>query len=175
MELVHHHGADPVEVELLAVQQPVGQYLGHDHQDPRVGVFAAVAGHEADVGGLEAPLDGQLLHLAELLLGQGNQRGGVVGHLAGVQRLEQRGLGDERLAHARRRADQHPLLGREPAQQGLFLKRIRVVRDLVEVGRAQVVAGGGVGGHGLSQGMVDYPMVTYSEPPQRRLPVISPG
>ena len=42
------------------------------------------------------------LHLVELLLGQGDERRGVVGDGAGVQRLEQGGLGDERLAGAGR-------------------------------------------------------------------------
>ena len=68
VKLVHHHGADLVEVELVAVQQPVGEDLGHHDQDSRVGILAAIAGDQADVGCLESPLDGQLPHLAKLLL-----------------------------------------------------------------------------------------------------------
>src|SRR6266511_583445 len=51
-------------------------------------------GFNADDVGLEAPANGARLHLLELLLGQGNEWGRVVGDLAGVQRLEQGGLGD---------------------------------------------------------------------------------
>ena len=91
------------KVERLAVvQQAIEQDLGDDDQDAGVGIDAAVAGHQADVVGLKAPLDGRGLHLAELLLGQGDQRRGVVGRRAGVQGLEQGRLGDQRLAGAGR-------------------------------------------------------------------------
>ena len=131
-----------------AVQQPIQQNFGHDDQHAGVRVLAAVAGHQSHVFREEPPLDGRRLHFAELLLAQGDQRRGVVGDLAGVQRLEQRRLGDQRLARAGRRADHHPLLGREPRQQGLFLHRIRREGDLVEVAADKFVAGGNrVGGH----------------------------
>ena len=84
------------------MQEPIEQDLGDDDQDAGVGVDAAVAGDQADVLRREAPADGRGLHLLELLLGQGDQRRGVVGDGAGVQRLEQGGLGDQRLAGAGR-------------------------------------------------------------------------
>ena len=55
VELVHHHGADLAEVEGLAVQQAVEQDFGHDHQHAGLGVLAAIAGHQADVVGMETP------------------------------------------------------------------------------------------------------------------------
>src|SRR5262249_39329874 len=101
----------------------------------------------ADVVGAEAPAGGAVLHLTELLLGQGDQRRGVVGDLAAVQRLEQGGLGDERLAGAGRGADQDARVGGEPGEQGLLLDRVGRVGQLVEVEVGQFVAAGGAGGH----------------------------
>ena len=95
---------------------------------------------------MKAPPHGGRLHLAELLLGQGDQRRGVVGRLAGVQGLEQGRLGDQRLAGAGRRADQHALLGREPRQQRLFLHRVRRERKLIEIEATQSVAAGSAAG-----------------------------
>ena len=145
VKLVHHHGADLAEVEGLAVQQAVQQDFGHDDQDAGVGVLAAIAGHQADVVGMETPAGRGRLHLAELLLRQGDQRRGVVGRGAGVQGLEQRGLGDQRLARPRGRADQHALRGRKPGQQGLFLDRVGLIGKLIEVPRGQFVAREGHG------------------------------
>ena len=99
VEFVHHHGAT-FEKSKASVQQSVEEDFGDHDQDRGVGVLAAVAGHEANVVGMESPSGGQRLHLAELLLRQGDQRRGVVGRGASVQGLEQRGLGDERLARA---------------------------------------------------------------------------
>ena len=153
VELVHHHGADVAEVERLAVQQAVQEDFGHDDQHAGVGVLAAIAGHQADVVRMESPAHGRRLHLAELLLGQGDQRRGVVGHLAGVQGLEQRRLGDERLARPRGRADQHPLLGREPGQQGLFLDRVGREGKLIEIPRGKLVARKRLGSHRRGPGL----------------------
>ena len=50
-----------------------------------------------------------------------------------MQRFEERGLGDQRLAGAGRRADQHALIGREPGEQRFFLHRIRRKRQLIEI------------------------------------------
>ena len=136
VELVHDDGRDAGEVEPVRVQQPVEQDLGDDDQDAGVRVDLAVAGDQADVVAREAPALGGRLHLLELLLGQGDERRRVVGGAAGVQGLEQGRLGDQRLAGAGRGADQHPLLGREPGEQGFLLHRIRRVRELVEVGVA---------------------------------------
>ena len=91
VELVHHHGADVVKSNRPSNCNPprsrcssrLKQDLGHDDQHPGVGVFAAVAGDQPHVVRLEAPADGGRLHLAELLLGQGDQRRGVVGRRAG--------------------------------------------------------------------------------------------
>ena len=84
------------------MQQPVEQNLRHDDEDRRVGIHAAVAGDQADVVRRKSPAHGGGLHLLELLLGQGDQRRGVVGPRAGVQGLEQGRLGDQRLARAGR-------------------------------------------------------------------------
>ncbi len=100
VELVHDHGRDTGEIEALGVQQAIEQDLGDDDQHAGVGIDAAIAGDQADVVGAEAPADGAGLHLAEFLLGQGDQRRGVIGDGAGVQGLEQGRLGDERLAGA---------------------------------------------------------------------------
>jgi hypothetical protein len=142
VELVHHHRAGAAEVERLAVQQAVEEDFGHNHQHPGPGVLAAVARDQAHVFRREAPADGVGLHLAELLLGQGDQRRGVVGRRAGGQGLEHGRFGDERLAHARRRADQHPLLRGKPGQQGLLLEGVRIVRQLGEVAVGDLVARG---------------------------------
>ena len=84
------------------MQQAIQEDFGHDDQHAGRRVLAAIAGDQADVVGMESPAHGRRLHLAEFLLGQGDQRRGVVGHLAGVQGLEQGRLGDERLARAGR-------------------------------------------------------------------------
>ena len=135
------------------MQQAVEEDLGDDDEDAGVGVDAAVAGDEPDVVGGEAPADGAGLHLLELLLGQGDERGGVVGDGAGVQRLEEPGLCDERLAGAGGGADEDALLGGEPGEQGVFLHRVGRVGELLEVFFEELVAREGVGGHrGVFQG-----------------------
>ena len=133
VELVHHHRGDLREVEAFGMQQPVQENLGDDDEDARVRVDLAVAGDEADVIGLEAPAHGGGLHLGELLLGQCDQRRRVVGDGVRVQRLEQRRLGDQRLAGAGRCTDQHALFGREPREQCFFLHRVRRVGELLEI------------------------------------------
>ena len=129
-----------VEKSHLRVQQAVQEDFGHHDQHAGRGVLAAIAGDQAHVVRMEPPAHGRRLHLAELLLRQGDERRGVVGGLTGVQGLEQRRLGDERLAGPGRRADQHPLLGREPRQQGLFLERVGREGKLIEISRRQLVA-----------------------------------
>ncbi len=125
-----------------AVQQTVQEDFGHHDQHAGVGIFAAIAGHQAHVLGLESPADGRGLHFAELLFRQSDERRGIVGRFAGVQGLEQGRLGDERFAGAGGRADQHALFGREPRQQRLFLHRVRLVGELVEIAADQIVARG---------------------------------
>ena len=142
VELVHHHGRGALEIE-LAVQEAIEQDFGHDYEHGGRGVLAAIAGHQADVGGLEAPFDGALLHLAELLFGQGDQRRSVVRLLTGVQGFVEGRFGDQRLAHARRRTDQHALIGREPGEEGVFLDFIGREGELVEIAACQFVAGRG--------------------------------
>src|SRR5262249_55638081 len=93
-------------------------------------------------------------HLLKLLLGQGDQGRGVVGDGAGVQRLEQGGLGDERLAGAGRGADQRALLGAEPREQGFFLYRVRRVGQVIEGQRSQGRTRGGRGWGGGHRSVV---------------------
>ena len=145
MELIHHDHADVGKVERFAVQQPVEQDFGHHDQDPSLRVLPAVAGDQPHVAGREPPLDGVGLHFAKFLFRQRDQGRGVVSDLARVQSFEQRGLGNQRLARAGRRTDQHPLLAREPGQEGLLLHRVRIVGDLVEVPVGEFIARGGLG------------------------------
>ena len=128
---------------LPAVQQPVQEDFGHDDQHAGVGVFAAVAGHQAHVGRAGSPsLTAAVCISRNFCSRQGDQRRGVVGRGAGVQGLEQGRLGDQRLAGAGGRADQHALLGREPRQQRLLLHLVRLVGELVQVAAGKFVAGG---------------------------------
>ena len=55
VELVHHDRRDLREIEGGGVQQPIEQDFRHDHQDPRVGIDPAIAGHQADVVGAKSP------------------------------------------------------------------------------------------------------------------------
>ena len=119
VELVHDDGRDVAEVEGLRVEQAVEQDLGDDDEDAGLGVDAAVAGDEADVVGLEAPAHGRLLHLVELLLGQRDERRGVIDDAAGVQGLEEGGLGDERLAGAGRAQTRTPCSAVNQASRAL--------------------------------------------------------
>ncbi len=114
VKLVHHDGRDIGEVERRRVQQAVQQDFRHHDQHPRLRVDPPVAGDQPDVIGSEPPADGGLLHLLKLLLGQRDQRRGVVSHATGVQRLEQCGFGNQRFAGPRRCTHQNALLGREP-------------------------------------------------------------
>ena len=107
VELVHHYGRSVLEIE-LSVQQAIEEDFGHDHEHAGRWVLAAVAGHQADVGCLESPLHGAVLHLVELLLREGDQGSRVVRLLIGVQSLEEGRLGDQRLAGARRRETSTP-------------------------------------------------------------------
>ena len=100
--------ATSLKSKAFAVEEAVQEDFGDDDQHPGGRIFAAVAGHQADVGRIESPAGGRGLHLAEFLFRQGDQRRGVIGGLARVQGLEQRRLGDERLARARRRETSTP-------------------------------------------------------------------
>ena len=168
MELVHHDSANIGEIErgrrgaqmgifpvfsvnqilqmgavaVLAMQQTVQQNLGYHDQHAGVGILAAVAGHQSDVFRLKTPFDRGRLHFAKLLLAQRNQRRGVVRGLSCMQGLEQCRLGDQRLAGAGRCANQHPLVGRKPCQERLFLNLVRLERKLIEIATDKFVAGG---------------------------------
>ena len=137
-----------VKSKASLMEQAVEEDLGHDDEHPGVRVLAPVAGDQADVIRVKAPANRRRLHLAELLLGERDQRRRVVGRLAGVQGLEQRRLGDERLARARRRADQDALVGGKPGQQRLFLDRVGLVGELLEIALGDVVARERRVGHG---------------------------
>ena len=56
--------------------------------------------------------------------------------------------------------DEHPLFRREPGQQGLFLDRIRRVRQLIEVAAGEFVA---------VHGQRPFKDIDYSEMARRRL------
>ncbi len=140
VKLVHYHGRDVREIEGARLQQPIEQNLGHDDQHLGARVHTAIARYQADVFGLKAPAHRGGLHFGELLIRECDKRRGVIGHLAGVQGLEQRSLGDQRLAGARRRTDQHALLGSEPGQDGIFLHSIRRKRQLRQISLGKIVA-----------------------------------
>ncbi len=131
----------------VGVQQAIEQDFGDDDEDAGVGIDAAIAGDEADVVGLEAPAHGRLLHLVKLLFGQGDERRGVIDDAAGVQRLEESGLGDERLAGAGRAQTRTPCSAVNQASKSVFLDGIGRVRKLGEVAFGQVVARRHIGGH----------------------------
>ncbi len=148
VKFVHHDGADLLEVEVFRVEQAIEEDFCDDDEDSRVGVLAAVARDQPHVGRLESPTDGRGLHFAELLLGQRDQRGGVVGRLAGMQGFEEGGLGDDRLARAGRRANKDSLFGGKPGIEGVFLDRIGLERKLLQVTLEELFARGCRVGHG---------------------------
>ena len=116
MKLVHDYGRDAAEIEGGRVEKAIEQDFGDDHEDASVRVDAPVARHQADIFRLEAPALGAGLHLAEFLLGQGDERRRVVGDLSRVQGLEQCCLGDQGLAHTGRSAHEHALVGGKPGK-----------------------------------------------------------
>ncbi len=140
MELVHHHGGDGGEIERLTVQEPIEKDLSYHHQHFGLRVDPAVAGDQTDIISRKPPANGSFLQFVKLLLRQGNQRGGVVGGGAGVQRLEHGRLGNQGLASAGGRTDQNPLLRVEPGEHRIFLKRIRGIRERVEIFEGQLIA-----------------------------------
>ena len=81
VEFVHHDRADLAEIKRLGVQQPVQQDFGDDDEDPCVAVDAPVSRHQTDGLRGKTPTDRGLLHLAEFLFGERNQRRGVIGRL----------------------------------------------------------------------------------------------
>ncbi len=102
--------------DISLVQQAIEQNLGDDDDDAGIGIDSAVAGDQTDVVGAEAPADSGILHFAEFLFCQCDQRSGVISGRSGVQCLEKSGLSDERLARASRGAHEHALLRGEPGQ-----------------------------------------------------------
>ena len=98
----------------LGMQQPIEKDFRDDDENAGVGVDAAIAGDQADVFRAEPPADRAGLHLVKLLLGQGDERRGVVGDRAGVQGFEECRLSDQRLARSCGSADHDALLCGEP-------------------------------------------------------------
>src|SRR5262249_51407241 len=112
----------------------------YDDENAGIRIDAAIAGDESDIFRLEPPAYGGSLHLLEFLFRQSDERRRVVGNGARVQRLEEGGLGDKRLAGAGRSADEHALLGGEPGEQGFFLHGIGRVRQLSQITLGQFIA-----------------------------------
>ena len=140
VEFIHHHGIDPVELFERALQQAVEENFGDHHQDGGLGVDPAVARHEADLLGSSSPADDTFGQLAEFLLGERDERRGVVHPPAGPQRFVDRRLGDQRFARARGGRDQDAFGRLEPGEQGPFLDRVGNERELLEVREGQLFA-----------------------------------
>lgn len=135
MEFVHDDGGHVGEVEGFVVEQSVEQDFGDDDEHGGLRVDLAIAGDESDIVGVEAPPDGGGLHFGELLFGERDERGGVIGPRAGHQGFVERRFGDERLAGSGGGAHEHALFGREIGEQRLFLHRVRRIGELFQVCR----------------------------------------
>ena len=98
------------------MQQAVEQDLGDDHQDPGVRIDFSIACHQTNIVRGKPPLDDCFPHFVVLLVGQRDQRRGVVGLLAQLQRLEHCSFGDQRFSGTRRGTDENSLLGRKPGE-----------------------------------------------------------
>src|SRR5262249_18634723 len=116
--LVHHHHVGGLLYPLA--EDAVPQDLGDDDLHRGVPPHLVVARREPDLVGAEIGLE-----LAELLLGERAQRRRVHRGLPLRQRLEDRRLGDERLARSRRHGDEHAL-AREDVPQRPLLRRVRL-------------------------------------------------
>ena len=81
------------------------------------------------------------LDFSIFLFGQGNERRGVIGFLAGLHGFVDARLGNECFSHPGGSADQHALFGGEPTEDGFFLKGIRLERQLFEIYKRNVFAG----------------------------------
>ncbi|MPM30961.1 hypothetical protein SDC9_77514 [bioreactor metagenome] len=106
VELVHHHLGD-VGPPALA-QGDVGEHLGGAGDDRGVGVDRGVAGEHADVLGTE-----DLAQREEFLRDQRLDRGGVEADPVLGERRELRRGGDQGLAGAGRRGEDHIVAGEE--------------------------------------------------------------
>src|SRR5207253_278575 len=95
MELVHDNGRNIAEIEFPLVEQAIEQDFSDDNQDARLRIDAAVARNEANIVPLEAPADSGGLHLVKFLLGQRDQRRGVIRDLTSEKRLEQGSLSNQ--------------------------------------------------------------------------------
>src|SRR5262249_8918452 len=103
--------------------------------------------------------------LAELLLGERTQRRRVDRRLAARERLEDAGLGHERLAGPRRYGDEHVLVG-EDLLERLLLHRVRL--EVLGEDELLVEVVGEVGAHGPTTER-SFPMIrssaTWFSPP----------
>ncbi len=66
--------------------------------------------------------------------------------------------------------DQHPLLRREPGQEGLFLERIGRKGDLLQKAVGDFVAGGGRGGHAGVKAVAQWWCLSPDHSAQAKLP-----
>ncbi len=120
MHLIHHDERQIGQQVRIRIEH-VAQHLGRHHDDPRVGVDVGVPGEESHV--LRAVLADELL---ELLVAQGLHRRGVEDLRVGLLHGEEDGeLGDDGLAGAGRRGDQHAPAALQ-ARARLALERIEV-------------------------------------------------
>ena len=112
VHLVHHHEAQPVQQVGVRVQH-VAQHLGGHHDHLRIGADRGVTGEQPH------PVRAEPVHeLAELLVRQRLDRGGVE-HLAPAREGEVHGeLAHDGLARSRRRGDEHRAAVLEGAPPG---------------------------------------------------------
>ena len=124
VELVLDDHGDAVEVEVGRPQQAIEEDLGHHHPYRCVRIDLPVPGDQAHTLSRKAPAHGGGLHLAEFLLGQGDEGRRVVGRAASVKSFEKGPFGDQGLAGAGGRRHQQVLPGGVPSLQSVPLKRI---------------------------------------------------
>ena len=122
VHLVHDHVAQAAEGRAALVEH-VAQHLGGHHHHRRLAVDGVVAGQQADVG---RPVAGH--EVAELLVGERLQRGGVEGLAARAQRQPHRVLPHHRLAGAGRGGHQGaPAAGEREAAAALEVVQLEAV------------------------------------------------
>ena len=140
VKLIHHHRADIRKIVSFGMKKPIEQHLGNHHFYGRVGIDGAMAGDKADALAIHSPaLDG-VLQLNQFLVGQGDERRGVIDMFSGAKPFENRRLGNKRFAGARRRRKQYSAITRGPGVQRFFLHRIRRVRQAFEIVENNLVA-----------------------------------
>ena len=132
MKLVHHDRRHFREVKVIAVEQTVEQNLGDDDQHLGVRIDFVVACDESHIFRLKSPTDGGFLNLLKLLIGQRDQRRRVVSRLSGMQSLEQSRFRNQSLTHPGRSRNKHSLFRVKPLEDGVFLNRVRLVRNLIQ-------------------------------------------